>query len=364
MEKNKILKLCLLLGVLGGAAGTEGWTVSVVEELDALVSSCVVVPCSFTHPHENLPTSRLRAKWHLTEDRNQLMYYEDSTRVLDNFRGRTRLLGHLGNGNCTLEMTEVKGHDSGPFCFRIELARTASDTSTPDKFSFVHNCVTLNMIHEPPKLELKHKSPVAGRPFTITCSVTHTCPSHKPTLTWSRGSEDDITEDHRRLQMGTWEMRSILTFIPEEKDDHTEVTCTAEFNGQMTSVETMKLYVKRAVNYNHIIIPTVVAVVTAGVFGGLCIFMVKKYKKRIVELQRQDGSMWNRMSRMSRRFRSNAPTARQAKPRDMPNNCVEQKFNKPPFPSPKSQPKSYSYEQDADNDDYINTADLNVYGNM
>uniref|UniRef100_A0A673AIU9 Si:ch73-380l3.2 n=1 Tax=Sphaeramia orbicularis TaxID=375764 RepID=A0A673AIU9_9TELE len=283
------------------AVCTDGWKVSVVESLDALVSSCVVLPCTFSHPHENLPTSKLRGKWHVTSDRDQLIYYEDSTRVLENFRGRTKLLGKLGDGNCTLEMIEVKEHDSGPFCFRIEIARTPTDTSTPDKFSFVKNCVTLNMIHEPPKPSLAHKIPVEGYPFTITCSVTHTCPSHIPKLTWSRGSENEITEHHRKLQLGMWETQSILTFIPKEDDDHKDVTCTAEFNGQRTSEETMTLFVKRAVNYNHIIIPTVVAIITAGIFGGLCIFMMKKYKKRINELQSQDGTMWNRMSRISRR---------------------------------------------------------------
>lgn len=31
-------------------------------------------------------------------------------------------------------------------------------------------------------------------------------------------------------------------------------------------------------NYNYIIIPTVVAIGTAAVFGVFCFFMVKKYK--------------------------------------------------------------------------------------
>lgn len=125
---------------------SEEWKASVVNQMDALVSSCVVVPCSFSHPKGNVPTSRLRGKWHRNRDKEQLIFSDDPTTVLENFRGRTRLLGELGQGNCTLEMTSVKDHDNGPFCFRIELAQKETDTNTKDKFSFVEECVTLNML--------------------------------------------------------------------------------------------------------------------------------------------------------------------------------------------------------------------------
>lgn len=122
---------------------TAEWKATVVKSLDALVTSCVVVPCSFTHPHENLSTSRLRGIWHLANKQNEYIYDEDGTKVLENFRDRTQLLGQLGQNNCTLEIIEVKDHDNGPFCFRIELAQTA--TNTTDGFSF-HDCVKLKML--------------------------------------------------------------------------------------------------------------------------------------------------------------------------------------------------------------------------
>lgn len=131
---------------LSSAVCSQGWKATVVKQLDALVSSCVVLPCSFSHPKEKLPTSRLRGKWHLPNQREELIYYDEPTKVQDNYKGRTRLLGRLGDGNCTLEITGLKDHDNGPFCFRIEFARTEGDTSTPDKFSFEEDCVTLNML--------------------------------------------------------------------------------------------------------------------------------------------------------------------------------------------------------------------------
>nr|XP_033497342.1 myeloid cell surface antigen CD33 [Epinephelus lanceolatus] len=391
MQKDgKMMMICLLLAALSSPVFAEEWKANVVKSLDTLVSSCVVVPCSFTHPKGNLPTSRLRGIWHRSNDRNERIYYEDQTQVLENFRGRTRLLGHLGQSNCTLEMMDVKDHDNGPFCFRIELAEKETDTKTPDKFSFVEDCVEFRMLPDPLKPALTHpKTAIEGHPYTVTCSVTHTCPSHVPKLTWNRGTANDATEVHKETHPGNWEAQSILTIIPKEKDDHTEINCIAQFNGGKTSFTTLTLYVKRTENYNHIIIPTVVAIGTAVIFAVFCILMAKKYKKRIQELQHGDGSMWNRLSRLSRRMRSDSPGPSRSDQRrsvwsrfsrrpkgeavdlgPMSKNvnsksCADQKFNKPRFPSPKSQPKSCNYQEDLDDgDDYMNTADLNVYGNI
>ncbi|XP_067458016.1 myelin-associated glycoprotein [Thunnus thynnus] len=389
-NERKMMIFCLLLAALCSPVLTGEWTATVPENLDALVTSCVVIPCSFTQAKERLPHSRLRGIWHRPASRDDCIYHEDKTRIVENFRGRTELLGNLGDGNCTLLMTEIKDHDDGPFCFRIELVPTGTQTSKIDKFSFVEDCVRFKMITEPPKPSLIHpKTAVQGRPYTITCSVRHTCPSHIPKLTWSRGTKDDINELHREIHGGFWEVQSTLIVIPEEKDDHTDITCTAKFNGPKTSTEKMTLYIKRKENYNHIIIPAVVGIGTAVIFGGLCIFMMKKYKNRIAELQSQEGSMWNRLSRMSRRIRSDGPGPSHTDRRrsiwsrfsrrpnadrsdldHMPNNessksGAYQKTSKPRFPSPKSQPKSYNYKAELDDgDDYINTADLNVYGNL
>ncbi|KAJ0000279.1 hypothetical protein NQD34_012121 [Periophthalmus magnuspinnatus] len=355
------LKLYLLIGVLSTPVCSEEWKASVLKNIEALVGSCVVVPCSFSHPKESLPTSRMRGLWHHSRDMKHLIYYEDSTMVMENFRGRTRLLGELGKGNCSLEIKEIKDHDNGPFCFRIELARTGTDTGTKDKFSFKEDCVTLQMLTNPKDPELTYKDPVEGHPFSITCFATHTCPTFRPKLKWNTGTEVQITERHRELHPGFWEMSSVLSFVPTVNDDHKEVTCTAQFNGEKMSTAKMTLYVKRMENYNHIIIPVAVAIGLVAIFGGLCFLMMKKYRRRIEELQRQDGTMFNRLSRLSRRIRS----PREIHSGHRPQNNCDATLSKPRFPSPKSKPKACSFNEDIDDDDdYINTADVNIYGNL
>ncbi|KAI4812054.1 hypothetical protein KUCAC02_014910 [Chaenocephalus aceratus] len=188
-----------------------------------------------------------------------------------------------------LEMSKIKDHDNGPFCFRIELAQRTV-TSSPEKFSFLEDCVELKMLPDPPKPKRHHlKTAYQGRPYAVTCSIKHTCPYDPPKLTWSRATADVPNVVHKETHLGNWEVESILTIIPEEKDDHTD-----------TSSSTLTLYVKRSKNYNHIIIPTLVAIGTAVLFAVFCVLMVKRYKRRIAALQRRDGSVWNRLSRMSR----------------------------------------------------------------
>lgn len=88
---------------------------------------------------------------------------------------------------------------------------------------------------------------IVGHPYTLICSVTHTCPSNLPELTWSRGRANEVTQVPRVCQLGYCEVQSILTFIPQEEEDHSEITCTAKFYGGRSSFVTRKLYVKREV---------------------------------------------------------------------------------------------------------------------
>uniref|UniRef100_I3JMC5 Ig-like domain-containing protein n=1 Tax=Oreochromis niloticus TaxID=8128 RepID=I3JMC5_ORENI len=281
------------LSAICSSVSSDEWKANVVKSIDALVTSCVVVPCSFSHTGGNLPMSRLRAMWEYKDKtpdtKGNNIFHSDATLIKDNFKDRTKMLGELGQNNCTLEITEVKDHDNGPFCFRVELVRTENNDPTKDMFSFVDNCVELNMLTQPPKpAVIQPKTATQGEPYTVICSVIHTCPTHVPKLTWNLDSTNIIVH-HKDIKHGNREIQSILTFTPEEKDDNREITCTAEFNGGLKSSETFTLHVKRVENYNHIIIPSVVGIGTTVAFVLVCIFMTKKYRKRIEELQSRDG---------------------------------------------------------------------------
>uniref|UniRef100_A0A3B1IL35 Ig-like domain-containing protein n=1 Tax=Astyanax mexicanus TaxID=7994 RepID=A0A3B1IL35_ASTMX len=301
MKKQARFLFCwLCLQVIFASVFSEDWGAAVVPSMNALVTSCVVVPCTFKYPGTELPDSRMRGIWHEKADWKNIIYQEDKTVIVDSFKGRTKLLGRLGNKNCTLEIDEIKDHDNGPFCFRAEIP--GQDKS---KFSFVENCVSLIMMRDPDDPTLDQKEVLEdGVPTTFKCFVEHTCPSHPPTLTWSRANKDATTKN-RHLSNGVWEIESLLTLTPTEQDDHTLLNCTASFHGGRKSLTSKRIYVKRKANIFHIIIPVVAVIGTAILFGGVCFVMTKKYKRQIQELQtRGSVGMRSRLSRMSHRFRS------------------------------------------------------------
>ncbi|XP_036394501.1 myelin-associated glycoprotein-like [Megalops cyprinoides] len=371
---------CLYLQAISSPVFSSDWEAEVVPKIKALTSSCVVIPCTFTHPGHEMSTSRLRGVWHEKDNWNNKIYYEDQTKVVDNFKGRTKLVGQLGKANCSLEIDEIKDHDNGPYCFRIEI-------DSMDKFSFVEQCVIISMMAEPQPPKLTYlKDCEEGTPFPIICSVTHTCPSYVPKLSWKDVPDKQVIVSHKDNSHGNWETESILTITPTEDDDHREITCMASFHGGKTSETSFTLNVKRKANMLHIIIPVTAAVGTAVIFGGLCILMRKKYMRRIQDLQsrgdngtRPDDynggpprpekrrSIWSRFSR--REPCNSADTSVGYRANNVTAGGADMKVSKPRCPSPKSTQKSAnvksvnSYECGG-NDIYTNTADLNVYGNL
>ncbi|XP_073718671.1 myelin-associated glycoprotein-like [Misgurnus anguillicaudatus] len=378
----KTTVLLLWLQVFWVFVFADVWKVEVQHEMKALVKSCVVLPCSFQYPGTGQPSARTRGIWHKKESKNKdYVYSEDKTLIEDNFKGRTRLVGRLGEKNCSLEIDDVKDHDNGPFCFRVEL-----ETSEKKRYSFVDNCVHISMIEQASQPELHSDQAVQeGRPAIFRCSVRHTCPSHQPNLTWNHDGQNMMS--YKDIGHGNWEVESILTFTPTKDDDHSDIMCTVNYHGVKDQfVASRAIFVKELATLNHILIPVFCGLGVALLVGGLSFFIIKKYKKRIEDLQsRDDNGVWSRLSRMSRRFRSGGNSAgpdRRDQRRsiwsrfsrrghgDQTDRKIDNRsdksgnkvFSKPRMPSPKSQPKSCSgYDYD---DDYTNTADLNVYGNV
>uniref|UniRef100_A0AAY5EQ32 Ig-like domain-containing protein n=1 Tax=Electrophorus electricus TaxID=8005 RepID=A0AAY5EQ32_ELEEL len=213
---------------------SDVWKAEVVSEIEALVTSCVVIPCKFQYPGTQLPDSRVRGIWHKQKNQREIIYHEDSTNVVENFKGRTKLLGSLGQKNCTLEIDDIRNHDNGPFCFRAEIP-------TIDKYSFEEKCVSLSMLE--PVLEQKKMYFVEGQHALFKCSVRHTCPSHPPKLTWSR-SEGEVHYSHNKIHEGTWQVEALLSFTTKEQDHNTEIRCKAVFHGNKETESKFEMFVK------------------------------------------------------------------------------------------------------------------------
>lgn len=81
----------------------------------ALTRSCVVIPCSFQHEADVILK---RGIW--SKKTGGAIYHNAQSFVLDHFKGRTKLVGNLDEGDCSLEIDDIKPFDNGPFCFHAE----------------------------------------------------------------------------------------------------------------------------------------------------------------------------------------------------------------------------------------------------
>lgn len=66
----------------------------------------------------------------------------------------------------------------------------------------------------------------AGSTINVSCSVTHTCPSHPPVFSWSVPNLTSEVMD-TLMPQGIWETTSTITFMAAGGDGVKSLTCTA-----------------------------------------------------------------------------------------------------------------------------------------
>lgn len=128
--------------------------IQVPSSIEALMTSCVVIPCSFKHVEEDVERSGLKGIWYRRKknDEKEMVYDEDQTRAAETFRDRTRLLGRLGQNNCTLEMLTVAEHDDGLYCFTMD---SQDNPSHCTKINI--RCTSLTSHHHRPTIQFFFK---------------------------------------------------------------------------------------------------------------------------------------------------------------------------------------------------------------
>ncbi|RXN20871.1 myelin-associated glyco -like isoform X2 [Labeo rohita] len=209
------------------------YVADVIPKITALPRSCVVIPCSFKTEDEYL--TRLRVLW--VTRKGGYMFHTNPVDVLDNFKGRTRLLGNPNEQNCTVEMDNVQTNDNGPFCFQVEREN--------ERYSFNNSCVFIIMrAPDKPVMSSLPENIEPGTRVTVKCSVSHTCSSHPPEITWNVPTAQKTTS-HNHMGGGVWETVSDVTFIPTGYEEKDEIVCTATYWGGKTQENTALLSIRR-----------------------------------------------------------------------------------------------------------------------
>ncbi|XP_049902730.1 B-cell receptor CD22 isoform X2 [Epinephelus moara] len=171
---------------------------SVPDRVQALVGSCVVIPCSFTplapHPPRGRKERvdvrlRFRGGGHLFPLRSTAFNSEDRDQVSRDFQGRTSLFGRVTDGDCSVKIERVSQDDSRVF----EIALKRGDSllwGKPRSFN-------LDVVDTPEAPVISGMlSATEGQLVTLNCSVSYHCPSRPPALQWSweRGAQVNSTE--------------------------------------------------------------------------------------------------------------------------------------------------------------------------
>ncbi|KAJ8332801.1 hypothetical protein SKAU_G00416970 [Synaphobranchus kaupii] len=84
----------------------------------------------------------------------------------------------------------------------------------------------------------------AGKAVIASCSVSHSCPSGLPHLTWNHTGT--LIVQSEQLTNGQWRVTSNLTFTAANSDNNKRLTCTAEYQHNTSEQRSKILNVKYA----------------------------------------------------------------------------------------------------------------------
>ncbi|XP_039973651.1 sialoadhesin isoform X2 [Xiphias gladius] len=198
MHVDTVFLVCPLIFALWKGVQAVSPVPSVPDRVQALVGSCVVIPCSFTplapHPlkgrKERLDVRlRFRGGGHLFPLRSTAFNSEDRDQVSRDFSGRTSLFGQITDGDCSVKIERLSLDDSR--MFEIALKR-GGDLLWGKPRSF-----NLDVIDTPEAPVISGMLSVTeGQLVTLNCSVSYHCPSRPPALQWrwERGARRNTTE--------------------------------------------------------------------------------------------------------------------------------------------------------------------------
>ncbi|XP_056398555.1 B-cell receptor CD22-like isoform X2 [Hyla sarda] len=211
----------LLLICQGFYLGSEGQYWTIPSTITALIGSCVEIPCTFI-----LGTSELiRSVWylHIRGGYAKILNSEDSSSVLQEYRGRTSLVPGQG---CTLRIDPVRRED-GNRQYYPGATGDASFNAYDQQSTTVNLLVTASV-----NMQLNGlRAMTEGEAIAIRCTADHTCRSSRPSIQWNKPGQ--VVYWSLENSGGSWREESQLTYIASYEDNGSQLQCIATYhNGQ------------------------------------------------------------------------------------------------------------------------------------
>ncbi|XP_073719464.1 sialic acid-binding Ig-like lectin 14 [Misgurnus anguillicaudatus] len=221
-----------VLYLRASSAGVDSWDAEIPNSVVGLSGSCVVIPCKFNYPSNGKIYNEFTGIWYKD---GSVIYHKETSKIIENFKSRSTLLGDLHHTNCTLKINSLQHSDAGSYMFRIEIKYL-------NQYSYENRKVSITVKDSPEQPSISMKEEVMSqREMTATCIVSHSCPSDPPCLTWNH--EGTLTSQRQPQDHGQWRLTSSLIFTPSREDHNKPLICSAEFSGgkKATSTKTLKV---------------------------------------------------------------------------------------------------------------------------
>ncbi|KAM6909815.1 sialoadhesin [Xenentodon cancila] len=199
----------------------SSWTAEIPSSVTGLLGSCVVIPCSFNYPDPQKTLTEFTGIW--VNEPDGYIFHPEESQMLQQYRGRTELLGNIREKNCSLKIERLQQSDSGSFFFRIQIKDYNS-------FSYRTKTVTISVKSEPNPIQLLVNDEIKeDQTVPASCSVSHSCPAAPPVFNWSHSGEETFLS--QKLGDGQWSAASILNFQMTYRDHNRHLECIVTYMG-------------------------------------------------------------------------------------------------------------------------------------
>ncbi|XP_044134617.1 sialic acid-binding Ig-like lectin 12 [Bufo gargarizans] len=245
----------------------SSWSFTFPRTITALDSSCVEIPCTLTHPANDMDFNLV---WFLRMPSGDVKVYDNKTRHnVDRKYVRQTSLLRMRRSSCALKINNIK--KDGQYYPGINQIINA--------YNLDGKVCTVTVSEFPQKLEITGtenlKESIA---VNISCAINHTCGSSPPELQWNIKNDNANVRNVNRTR-GTWTVISEISYLPSSKDNNSPLECKATFQNGVTSVQTETLLVEASADPNvSVITISVLAVIACLVLIVSLVFIYRRTK--------------------------------------------------------------------------------------
>ncbi|XP_030069052.1 sialoadhesin isoform X2 [Microcaecilia unicolor] len=234
---KRLLKFTLLQAFFPGSL-SQLWSVQMPSSIQALKGSCVVIPCTFTHPQPRNASEGFHIVWYLKRVNNYTEVFNSrGPRTIERtFQGRTALVGDTKKKICSLQINSVKAEDAAVYYVCIDPQSNSSQSQNVG--------TQLRISGSPGIVSLSNPGSMSEEKLVnISCSVEHTCPSKPPVLSWSKAGSR-VSMHQEELLGSKWRTVTTLTYNPFFKDHKSSLQCNATYPNRQISQKSITLNIE------------------------------------------------------------------------------------------------------------------------